>query len=131
MECSCSVDVCSDGAITVLKEKIVTAKKEHKCSECGRKIKKEESYEYASGVWETKLNIYKTCLDCLSLRKQFFKDGFCYNAIWEMFEEEFRDTEIPESCISKLTPGARAKVCVFIEWCWENDEDFEEFITQV
>ena len=123
MECSCTVevDIYDDGP-SCHHEKIQTANKKHQCCECGKRIIPGEKYEYAAGIWDSKAHVYKTCLDCKSLRDVFF-DAFSYTEIWECFYDEFGSItpEVPESCISKLTPGARAKVCEYIEDCWSCD----------
>ena len=123
MECSCTVDIdYTDDGPTVHKTDIRTARKKHRCAECGVIINPGEKYEHAWGVWDSEASKYKTCLDCKSLRDVFF-DAFSYTRIWEDFYDEFGSItpEVPESCIAALTPVARAKVCEYIEDCWEND----------
>ena len=118
MDCSCTIDVDHDGGPSCYKEKIQTARKKHICGECYKTIIPGEKYEYTSGIWDSEPHTYKTCLDCKSIRDVFF-DSWIYTAIWEYFTES--DLDIPESCISALTPGARAKVCDFIEDCWRDE----------
>lgn len=119
MECSCTVDVdyTVDGPVCH-KTEIRTARKKHRCIECGKTIIPGEKYEHVWGVWDSSPETYKTCLDCKSLRDVFF-DSWTYTELWEYFYEW--DGDIPESCISRLTPAARVKVCEFIEDGW-NDE---------
>lgn len=118
MECSCTIDVDNDGGPTCHKEKIRTASKEHQCCECFKKIVPGEKYEYVFGIWDSEPHIYKTCLDCKSVRDTFF-GSWTYTQVWADFHD--CDSEIPESCISELTPGARARVCEYIEDCWDLD----------
>lgn len=40
------------------------ARKEHKCSECGRTIRKGEKYQRAGGLTEFGFDWYKTCAHC-------------------------------------------------------------------
>lgn len=47
------------------------ARKEHKCCECRSVIKKGETYEYISGIWEGKPNSYKTCKSCVEIREDY------------------------------------------------------------
>jgi hypothetical protein len=131
MECSCTVDVdyTGDGPVCH-KTGIRTARKKHRCIECGKTIIPGEKYEHVWGVWDSEPSTYKTCLDCKSLRDVFF-DGFSYTQVWDDFYNEFESItnfydefrsitpDIPESCISALTPGARAKVCELIENSWD------------
>lgn len=44
------------------------AKKEHRCSECGRAIDAGESYEHVRGKWGGEMGTYKTCSRCLALK---------------------------------------------------------------
>lgn len=45
-----------------------TARKEHKCCECKRKIKIGERYVLSRGKWEGVWATFKTCLECHLLR---------------------------------------------------------------
>lgn len=122
MECSCVIDMDHDGGPTCHKEKIQTARKEHHCCECHRVISPGEEYEYVSGIWDSEAETYKTCLDCKSLRDTFF-DSWAYTQVWDNFRDEFgyTDSIIPESCVAELTPGARTRVCEYIENDWEDE----------
>jgi len=51
------------------------------------------------------------CSECRVIKNL----GEKYDNFWSI------TPDIPESCISALTPQARAKVCEYIEECWEND----------
>jgi hypothetical protein len=55
----------------------------------------------------------------MSLR-DYLVDDFYYGSLLELIEESIRDCdgELPERCIAKLTPAARAWVCGEIERCW-------------
>jgi len=41
-----------------------TARKEHKCCECRRKIPKGTKYTYSSGIWDGTASDFKQCLSC-------------------------------------------------------------------
>lgn len=45
-----------------------TAKKEHKCGECGSTIKVGERYERVYGKWDGDISTFKTCSDCVEVR---------------------------------------------------------------
>lgn len=49
---------------TVYRITEITARKEHDCSECGRKIMPRERYRRTFGVWEGKVSVFKTCPHC-------------------------------------------------------------------
>ena len=104
------------------------ARKEHKCNECHRIIKPGEEYEYVSGYWDGDFSVYKTCSDCLSIRNEFFCEGYFYEMVWEYLGEHINEVsgEIPESCLAALTPIAREKVCELIETAWWEDKQCPE-----
>ncbi len=120
MKCACTINIDYDGESSFHKQKIQTARKKHRCYECLKDIQPGEKYEYVSGVWDGDLLVYKTCLDCKSIRDTFF-DSWIYTNVWDNFQDEFGyyDSIVPESCIAELTPGARARVCEYIENNWE------------
>ena len=123
MECSYNIEIDIDGSPDLYTKKIVTARKEHKCYECGRVVITGEQYESVRGKWEGDFETYKTCTDCLSLRDTFFNDGWGFGDIWWDFSDTLNDWDydVPESCIAALTPAAREKVCQIIEDGWEKD----------
>ena len=118
MDCSCSISIDHDGELSCFKEKIRTARKKHRCGECFGDITPGEQYEYVSGIWDGEPIVYKTCLDCKSLRDVFF-DSWTYTQVWDDFFDNFYPDDIPEKCLATLTPLARAKVC---EWIEESEE---------
>ena len=127
MECSCSIDVCCD------EEEYEDA--EHKtilfdselikifCGECGTRIKKGEKYEWYRGSYDGKKHIHHTCLDCVSLRENFF-NGWSFESTWDDFFDNMDDCEweVPEKCLSRCTPKTRDKICSMIEEYWEDLE---------
>ena len=50
-----------------------TARKEHKCCECGRTIRIGDRYEMFKGIWEGKAGRFKTCKPCADLRGELAK----------------------------------------------------------
>lgn len=124
MDCSCGIDVDYGdyGAPTLYTERIHTARKKHICGECRRKIVPGEKYENVTGQWDGEFATHKTCLDCLSLRDEFFSNGWGFGAVWSDFTDTISDWdyEVPEDCISALTSAARERVCQIIEYGWED-----------
>lgn len=45
----------------------IHARKEHKCTECGRTIRKGETYENVAGKWDFGFDTFKTCSYCLAI----------------------------------------------------------------
>lgn len=121
MECSCKVNCDVDDYSTMLSDKIVKARKFHKCGECCRAIEPGEKYRREVTLYDGRIDSCVTCLDCNSIRNQFFI-SFYWGQILEMFDEFVRevDGEIPEKCISGLTPAARDYVCCRIEDLWND-----------
>lgn len=46
-----------------------TARKEHRCQECGGRILPGETYERVSGKWDGQFSQFKTCCRCTDLRE--------------------------------------------------------------
>lgn len=49
-------------------QRMQTAKKEHRCKECGKPIATGEIYENVSGKWDGRFDTFKTCPRCLALK---------------------------------------------------------------
>ncbi len=99
----------------------VRARKQHKCAECGRSIGRGEEYERVSGKWDGRMDTFTTCLDCVSIRDQFFCDGFCYTNLLEDLGEHLFSVggHVDSACLAVLSPRARDMVCDMIENVWE------------
>jgi hypothetical protein len=121
LDCACNIEVEHDSGPELFKQKIVMACKEHWCCECGELIIKGTEYEYVKGKWDGVFIKYKTCLNCASLRNEFFT-SYMYTQLWEDFDGylESCDGDIPEDCITELLPLARGRVCEKIEDYWEH-----------
>ena len=131
MECSCSIDGYGDDEQYYDCDTAILAwhclQSFYICDECGKKFKEGDRFECAKCFYENpddgepeELNIHVTCLDCLSLRENFFR-SWSYGMTWDDFRihAEECNGQLPEKCIAKLTPMAREKVCEIIEKCWE------------
>jgi hypothetical protein len=55
---------------TMYHEEIVTARKPHRCCECGTTVAKGEKYESVSGMWDGQFDRIKTCIPCMEIRKK-------------------------------------------------------------
>lgn len=127
MDCSCSIehdhdDDCVPSNLTVT---MVTLQKlTKKCNECNCDILPGVTHERVIGVWDKKGKLFRTCPDCLSLRENFYQGCFTISYIREGIEDFIceADGEIPESCLSSLTPVAREFVLKIIEDVWEHEE---------
>lgn len=127
MECG-TIYCDPDDMCTVLRTCTPTAMQPHKCDECRREIRKGEQYLREVTLFDGKVETWKTCIDCESIRKNFFKEGFFYGEIKAMLHDYVRDGngDVPESCLTSLTYGARNMVCAMIEEEWEDAFDMED-----
>jgi hypothetical protein len=76
MECYCDYDP----ADVYDAKRINSARKPHKCEECGRQINPGEPYESAFMIYDGCANTYPTCQHCLALRNfvQISIPCFCW-----------------------------------------------------
>lgn len=87
---------CMDNPPDLFQQNTVQARKVHRCCECGENIFKGDRYVRTVGVWDGKLETYKTCVDCDSLRDEMAttdSDGVSYcvgytNLIYDLSELE-------------------------------------------
>lgn len=123
MECSCEINGCGEEGYEECEEKLLTHNSPSvriECGECGKEIQLGEQFEWYRGEYEGDRHVHHTCMDCLSLRFYFFGD-WTFERIWDDFYQHMEDCEwqVPEACLSKVSPVIRAKVCEGIEKSWE------------
>ena len=70
-------------------DKTVTARKSHKCGECGDEIKPGSTYERVFMVFEGHPEIHKTCQVCLNVRNSLFENEWTFGRIWDDIREAF------------------------------------------
>lgn len=101
------------------------AVKPHECCECKRVIGVGEKYEVISGMWDGHFSTYKTCKDCLSIRDEFFCEGYFFGQVLEYLREYLDECngKIPAKCLLSLTPDAMSRVCGMIDKIWEELEE--------
>lgn len=125
MECSCDVYVEGDGYPAFYNDLTHKARKNHRCCECGRDIIAGETYNYTSGLWDGKFDVYKTCADCVSIRNEFFSNGWNFtNVMSDLIEHLYEiDGDISEDCILNLTPRAKQRVADIIQKIFQEREE--------
>jgi len=66
-----------------------TARKEHKCGECGTPIKPGDDYEFHTYFGDGYISNHKTCLKCNDLAESMMALGFCwqYGSLLEMHKD--------------------------------------------
>ena len=72
----------------VVTEKMVRARVEHTCYECGHQIKPGELYELVKGKWEGEWSTFKTCRICKQVKTDFFH-AYVFGMVWEMMRETY------------------------------------------
>lgn len=60
---------------TLYIEKVVKARKSHKCSGCGAAIAKGETYKSISGAWDGKFKAYNHCDNCDRVTQKILDEG--------------------------------------------------------
>lgn len=70
-----------------------TARREHKCTECGRVILKSEVYEHARGRYDGNFSTYKTCRHCMRARSLLTKEcgGYLFQGVYEDLHEHIHE----------------------------------------
>lgn len=87
---TCFIDMDVDGSIDFVSDKIVKARKQHKCCECGDTIEPGTTYEKTVGVWDREFSTFKTCEACVEIRKRYFCTWY-YGMMWETLLEEYAE----------------------------------------
>lgn len=101
----CLVDE-SDGRVTMIAEGERTARKEHRCSECRRKIRVGERYLSERYVFDGDFHHHKTCAHCQVVRAWLQDEcgGWLYGAIEEDIVEHVEHHPWP---VKRLAAGMR------------------------
>lgn len=92
MDC-CLVDMDTESGPDVFREKIRTARKEHKCSECRQPILPGEKYEHVTGLWEGHWGTFKTCSACMELRDRFFCAGYVFGEVLQDLKDVLNEVD--------------------------------------
>lgn len=94
MSCLCDFDY----AWKVVSNRWCTARKDHECMECHRKIRPGERYLVTTGknTDDNLLGHYATCETCGRVRTDLMENGgycFLYGGLWDFVAEEFEPPE--------------------------------------
>lgn len=72
------------------------SRKPHTCCECGGRIFYKEKYDYFTAIWDDSWGTFKTCMDCVELRKCFesdlrYDDKPCIGDLFDhIFESDYK-----------------------------------------
>lgn len=84
--------VCDYDAPTFVTRRVVkAAKNPHTCEECRRIIAVDEPYEYTAGMWLGYFSTFKTCADCLELRRWAIASVPCFCWAHGSLHEDVRE----------------------------------------
>ena len=81
----------------LFQEKIVTARKQHTCCECGSEIDPGEKYQRCSGKWEDfGFDTFHTCIVCSRIRATALDDEPCiaFGCLYELVCSDFEEAAI-------------------------------------
>lgn len=125
--CECMIDVDTGEAeymVKIISIRDRVARKQHRCVECNRAIEPGEKYRVETGGGGAKIETYKTCLECMEIRKTFFC-AWIYGCVLEDLRIEIQENngEFKYECFQQLSLKARKK---FLEIVREIREDLGE-----
>jgi len=94
MRSLCECDYGDAESPEFLSEEKRRARKDHRCSDCGGVIAVGETYVHVSGMWGGRIETYKICSGCGSLRGVF--GCACFGELKsEIFEELHETGDLP------------------------------------
>jgi hypothetical protein len=123
MSCGCIYVDCEDSTEDIAEHTFVSTTK-FKCDECWCDINIGQKYEwyYGYSTWScANTFIHRTCETCLSIREEFFCDGWVWGGILDYVRNHIDDLdgEISSECLLRLTSKARQIVLEMIDEVWE------------
>lgn len=90
-------------------EVIRTARKPHKCGDCGRTIQPGERYELISSLYDGSWSKYKTCHECAEIADAFMCNGRVVGQLWDLMWDAY--PALNTACYERLsTPAAKAEL---------------------
>lgn len=115
MNCELSLGEYDGDAAICYEEKIVKARKPHRCYECHDTIPAGEQYERVSGIWEGKWETYHFCLPCREIAHEFSEGAIQFGVMWEDFHENWSAGANLQACLNRVSSVA-AKTKLRDEW---------------
>lgn len=99
------LDMCYEDYNQFYSEEERTARKSHRCCECGETIHPGARYEHVSGKSDGRVWTSKTCVNCRDVRKALVCGGWIFGQLWEeiengVFPEWVRSS--PIDCLAKV-----------------------------
>jgi hypothetical protein len=103
----CLVDIDYSDECHEIQCKVLTARKQHKCGECGKIVQPREKFEHFTGSDSGEFFHVKTCLVCVEIR-----DRFCCGWTWGQVLEDIKKAifwqgaDLKLGCLDGLSPEA-------------------------
>lgn len=112
----CMIDDCDDH-VTLMSSGDHTARKQHRCAECGRHILPGEKYHADQFIFEGKFSNHKTCAHCMVARGWLGDEcgGWAYGAV----EEDLREHVTNHRHAIRDDYGISvARLVIGMQWQW-------------
>jgi hypothetical protein len=120
-DCNACIYTSFDGDLPEFhSERILKARKPHRCIECGETIAPGERYQRDILKHDGAISSFKTCLACTEIREAFCCEGWIYGQLWQDARDSLFEG-LTTGCLEKLTTAA-AKEKLVAEW---NDWKFD------
>jgi hypothetical protein len=100
----------------VYRVSVRTARKAHRCTECGRPIAVGESYRFLTGLLDGRWSTYRTCAHCLAAGE--WLDVMCGGYLLGGLAEELR-----EHWESGYQAMDFARLIAGLRWSWHDGRD--------
>lgn len=97
----------------------VTARREHKCYECGSAIAAGQRYHRVSGQWEGRWDVFRLCLPCTEIGNEFSDGGRVFGSLWEDLEYAWDEGAHISACVNRLSTVASKNRLVEMWRLWK------------
>ncbi len=107
-DCFC-IDVDVHDPADMIREESRRARKEHRCGECRKPIRKGDTYHYEFIGYDGEVSAHKTCSICKEIRDLLFCSGWEYGGVWASIRdylESAHDSSVLDCALAKLSKPA-------------------------
>ena len=115
--CEVSLGDSDDGeACEFYAERIVTARKDHRCAECQEPIRVGDQHHVTSGKYDGEFFSDRFCEACWEIAAEFSEDGSrMFGVVWSTFRDEWARGANLQGCLNRLSSVA-AKALMTRQW---------------
>lgn len=93
----------------MIREESRRSRKEHRCGECLKPIRKGDTYQYEFFRYEGEVTTHRTCSACKEIRDLLFCHGYSFGGLWESIREYLGcadDSSVLDCALAKLSKPA-------------------------